>query len=106
MNTINCSVCNCSHNSNNTCYANRINVAGKGAKNSIDTCCGSFLDEKLYSNLTNNTNEDGNCTALVCNVDTCAHNENSMCVLDNISVSGDSSTKIYNETQCNSFDLK
>lgn len=106
MNTINCSVSNCSHNSNNVCYANRINVAGKGAKNSIDTCCGSFLDKKLYSNLTNSCNESSNCTTLVCNVDTCIHNKNCVCTLDNISVAGDGCTNIYNETQCNNFELK
>lgn len=106
MNTINCTVKNCSHNNDCVCYANRINVAGKGATNPNSTCCGSFLDKSLYSNLTNNTNQNGKCTALVCNVDTCTHNENSMCVLDTISVSGDGSPKIYSETQCNSFEIK
>ena len=106
MTTINCSVTNCSHNSNEICYANRINIAGKGAKEHVDTCCGSFLDEKLYSNLTNNTNTEGKCDALVCNVDTCKHYSNNLCMLDTICVSGDGCTKVYNETRCDSFDTK
>ena len=56
MDKINCSVKNCSHNKETSCYANRVNVGGKGAKKSCNTCCGSFLDKVHYSTLTNNTN--------------------------------------------------
>ena len=34
---INCAVENCSHNNCGTCYANRINVEGNGAKNAETT---------------------------------------------------------------------
>ena len=37
MPKINCSVSNCSHNDENTCYANIINVGGKSARKDSDT---------------------------------------------------------------------
>ena len=71
MNKINCNANNCSHNSNGVCYANRINVGGQGATEACETCCGSFLDKKHYSTLTNNTNADGPCDCIVCTAEKC-----------------------------------
>ena len=51
MNKINCNVDNCSHNSTGICYANRIDVGGKGVTDACETCCGSFLDKRQYSRL-------------------------------------------------------
>ena len=76
MNKINCSVNNCSNNNSGTCYANRVNVGGKGAQKCCDTCCGSFLDKDNYSTLTNNTNSKGACDCLVCEATTCYYNDN------------------------------
>lgn len=105
MDKINCSVDNCSHNKSGVCYSNRINIGGKTANESCDTCCGSFLDEKLYSDLTNNTNSSGCCDCLVCNVHSCSYNHSNLCNLESINVSGEN-VKIYSETNCSSFDLK
>lgn len=105
MNKINCSVNNCSHNSSNTCYADRVNISGHGSKCSENTCCASFLDEKLYGNLTNNVNpftSSTNCDVLVCGVETCKYNSNHLCSLDSIDVGG-SFVNLYSETSCNSF---
>ena len=105
MNKIDCSVNNCSHNNSGTCYANRVNVGGKGAKAACDTCCGSFLDKDNYSKLTNNTNSNKGCDCLVCEVTTCSYNDNKLCSADCISVSGDNAN-IYTETNCNTFKIK
>lgn len=105
MNKINCVVNNCSHNKSGTCYSNRVNIGGKTANEECNTCCGSFLDEKLYSDLTNNTNSEGSCDCLVCKVESCIHNCNNLCDLNSINVSGQN-IKIYSETNCASFNLK
>lgn len=102
---INCSVTNCSHNNENTCYANIINIAGKNAKKDCDTCCGSFLDAATYSHLTNNVNqEESQCTALTCNVGTCTYNSNNLCTAKSIQVSG-TNVKLYTETNCTTFKI-
>lgn len=106
MSKINCSVTNCSHNNENTCYANVINVGGKSAKKDCDTCCASFLDVKLYTGLTSNINEEGTeCTAITCNVGTCTYNSNNLCNADSIDVSG-KNVNLYLETNCSTFKTK
>ena len=56
MDRVNCDAHSCSHNKDNVCYANRVNIGGSGAQVDGETCCGSFLNRLLYSDLTNNTN--------------------------------------------------
>ena len=105
MAKINCSVINCSHNDRGICYANQISVSGKKAHSSVHTCCSSFLDSSNYSNLTNNTNNDGLCELLSCNVKTCNHNCNNACTLNSISVtSNNTRVNLYSETYCSSFE--
>ena len=105
MAEINCSVNNCSHNKSGVCYSNRVNIGGLNSCCSEDTCCGSFLDKNLYSDLTNNTNASGSCDALICKVGNCKYNCNSLCDLPCISVDGDD-VKIYSEAHCQSFQEK
>jgi len=105
MTKINCSVNSCSHNEKGSCYANCINVDGKGAKDPCDTCCGSFLDKASYSKLTNNTNSNGACDCLVCEVTTCEYNNDKLCSAETISVSGNN-VNIYTETNCSTFKIK
>lgn len=105
MEKINCDVTNCSHNKSGACYSNRVDIGGGSAKSEHGTCCGSFLNEYLYSDLTNNTNSKGQCDALTCNAESCAHNYNKLCELDSVNISGYGS-QIYSETRCSSFDSK
>ncbi|WP_322382011.1 DUF1540 domain-containing protein [Clostridium perfringens] len=94
---------NCSHNKENICFSNRTNVVGKNSDKECDTCCASFLDRAIYGNLTNNTYDEGEpCSCLVCKVNTCRYNENELCSLNSINVSG-SDVKLYSETNCESF---
>ena len=102
MNKINCTIENCSHNQTGVCFSNRVNIGGLGASKSDNTCCGSFLDERNYGNLTNNTNSAGNCDIVVCSVENCKHNHNTICNLNEITVDG-INVKIYSETSCESF---
>lgn len=103
MERIKCSVDNCSHNCSQVCYSNRVNIVGYGAEDKDDTCCGSFLDVRNYSNLTNNTNGSGPCDCLVCKAEQCIHNKNQLCTLESIQV-GCGQSNIYSETLCQSFE--
>ncbi|MBE6071022.1 MAG: DUF1540 domain-containing protein [Clostridium butyricum] len=103
MQKINCDVNICSHNKEGICYSNRVDIGGVSASTSSGTCCGSFLNKNLYSDLTSNTNSQGKCDSLVCTAETCSYNENKLCTLSSINVSG-SRSQIYTETECSSFD--
>ncbi|GAB6167637.1 DUF1540 domain-containing protein [Clostridium carnis] len=103
MQKINCNVNNCSHNNSGICYSNRVDIGGKNSNSDCATCCGSFLDKQLYSDLTNNTYSAGECDCLVCKVESCAHNCNNLCDLNSIDVSGNNA-RIYSETNCSSFE--
>ncbi|OOM77804.1 DUF1540 domain-containing protein [Clostridium sp. BL-8] len=105
MEKISCDVTNCSHNKSGLCYSNRVDIGGMSASTERGTCCGSFLNEAHYSNLTDNTNSSGQCDSLTCNVQSCTHNYNKLCELSSISVSGYGS-QLYSETRCSSFDSK
>lgn len=103
MQKICCDVTNCSHNSGGECYADRVNIGGDGASEGKATCCGSFLDVQLYSNLTNCSSCGEKGTALVCKATECTYNKNKLCTLDSIQVSGGPSN-LYSETYCASFE--
>lgn len=105
MQKINCVINNCAHNNGGACFSNRVDIGGISAAENGDTCCGSFLDEKNYGKLTNNTNGSGECSCLVCKVDTCTYNNNDLCSLEIINVGGNE-VNIYTETECNSFKLR
>lgn len=106
MQKINCNATTCSHNNSNVCFANRINIVGKNSNNDSGTSCSSFLDKDVYSRLTNNTYDAGEpCSCLVCQVNTCKHNENQLCSLNSINVSGNGSN-FYSDTNCESFSKK
>ena len=103
MQKINCDVSNCSHNKSGVCYSNTVDIGGMNACSDSGTCCGSFLNQSLYSDLTSNTNSSGPCDSLVCGVESCTHNCNKLCDLQSINVCGNNS-QIYSETKCKSFE--
>ena len=105
MQKINCDVINCSHNKNRVCFSNRVDIGGMNACSDCGTCCGSFLNKALYSDLTSNTNSSGPCDSLICGVESCEHNCNKLCSLNEIHVSG-YNPQIYSETECESFNRK
>lgn len=105
MSRILCGVDNCSHNNSGTCYADRINIGGKSSSSVAETCCGSFLNRALYSDLTNNVSSGGSCDCLICHVKSCEHYDNSLCTLESIEVGG-KNPQIYTETNCKSFNHK
>lgn len=105
MAKINCAVHDCSHNKSGTCYANSVDIVGNSAQTSSDTCCGAFLSKLHYSELTNNVLSSGSCDSLKCTVETCAFQDNKLCTLDNIQVSGENA-EYHTQTACVSFKPK
>jgi hypothetical protein len=105
MPKINCEVTKCSHNNSGVCYANCIDIVGNSAAKKSQTCCGSYLDKLHYSELTNNVLGSGSCDSLRCSVETCTYNDNKLCSLDAIQVSGNDA-EYYTQTDCSSFKHK
>jgi hypothetical protein len=103
MTKINCAVEQCSHNKQGVCYANCVDIVGSSAIDDFDTACGAFLNKLHYSELTNNTLGHGACNCLTCSVETCVFNENNLCALHDIEVTGRAAE--YTQTQCSSFKL-
>lgn len=103
MQIINCNAVNCSHNKERVCYSNRINIVGINSNTDENTSCASFLDNQTYGTLTNNVFQNGEpCDCLVCSVNSCKYNENQLCSLDSINISGNGAN-LYSETNCESF---
>ena len=104
MTAINCNINNCAHNTNGTCYANKISVNGKKARTSNNTCCSSFVNESGYSNLTNSTLDSNPCNSLNCTVKTCVNNAGNICALRDVSITSHAdNANLLSETYCGSF---
>ena len=107
MPAINCNINNCAHNTNGTCYANKISVNGKKARTSNNTCCSSFVNESGYSNLTNRTLDSNACNSLNCTVKTCVNNAGNICALRDVSITSHAdNANLLSETYCGSFRCK
>ena len=107
MPAINCNINNCAHNTNRTCYANKISVNGKKARTSNNTCCSSFVNESGYSNLTNSTLDSNPCNSLNCTVKTCVNNAGNICALRDVSITSHAdNANLLSETYCGSFRCK
>ena len=107
MPAINCNINNCAHNTNGTCYANKISVNGKKARTSNNTCCSSFVNESGYSNLTNSTLDSNPCNSLNCTVKTCVNNAGNICALRDVYITSHAdNANLLSETYCGSFRCK
>lgn len=106
MAKISCTVSNCSYNQGSACYASSIKVGGESAKKQEDTCCGSFLNQIAYSNLTDSASGGKGSSQIFCDVASCKHHSAKRCELSAIRVGGSSTSEIYTQTDCLSFEKK
>ena len=109
MNKIECGVGKCSHNRDSLCFAKRVNIGGKSLEGQNVACCGSFLNEILYGDLSNSVGEEIQpCDSLICHTKSCRNNDNSnsLCSLDSIQVNANVNITNYAETGCSSFEEK
>ncbi len=101
MTRLECSVTNCMYNDENCCCKGDILVTGKEAKNTSETCCGSFHERKGWGakNMVGHKSEhiDVDCEAVKCKF-----NEACKCSADRIGIVGGNATAIC-DTQCASF---
>lgn len=101
---VNCSVTTCTHNKNNVCFANNVNVDQLGMSNSVGgTACASFVDSSTCSEFTNNVNmSDAPCDHIACKAEKCVYNHDNLCSADSITVSG-GQVNSYAETDCATY---
>ena len=104
MSYISCSVSSCANNKSGTCYAAGLNIGGKGATSECDTCCGSYLNSAVYSNLANFTSLRGAADKILCSANTCKYNSDGACNLDSIEIGSSTDAKNYTETESLSFE--
>jgi hypothetical protein len=81
-----------------------VNIGGKGATSECDTCCGSYLNSTVYSNLAQYTSMRGEADTITCSANTCRYNSGGNCTLNGINVGSSTNAKYYTETECLSFE--
>lgn len=101
MTRLDCSVTNCTYNEDSCCCKGDITITGKDAKNTSETCCGSFHERKgdCCKNAIDHKSEniDVDCEAVKCK-----YNEACKCSADRIGIMG-GNAKVSADTQCASF---
>lgn len=103
MSRVRCSVESCSYNQNGGCHVNQINIGGKSAQNEKATCCGTFINKAVYSNLAEYTSMRGEAEIIKCVAESCKYNSTGECSLDEIQVGGESAV-YHTQTDCLSFE--
>ena len=101
MTRLDCNVTNCLHNAENCCCKAAIIVEGEQAKDTCDTCCGSFDENKdgAYHNLFKTPE---NRLEVDCEAVKCVYNEGPHCSADHIGIAGDGASEA-SHTECASF---
>ena len=101
MTRLECTVASCVHNSEKCCCKQGILVEGANARESCDTCCGSFEENRggLFKNLfkTSETRLQVDCDVL-----SCLYNDDHQCRAERISILGDGARAV-GQTECGSF---
>ena len=106
MNKLKCTVTTCRHNADMLCDLNKIQVEGPAAKESRDTCCGSYAERKGGAH-----NLAGVCSAcatesteILCSAEHCAYNSGRKCKADSVKVAGCTADPcVVSETECTTF---
>lgn len=101
MGNIGCNINSCTHNKENVCcYSGNLNIELNNSATNNTTLCSSYLN--MADNSFTNTVESKlpNNQSIKCNVKQCIHNEDNMCGLDGIFVSGNSAATNEVETKC------
>ena len=101
MPELRCTVQTCLHNKNFYCDLDKIQVGGREAKQSRETCCDSFEERKgdSYSNVTGDASP---ISQVDCKATECDYNHNCICHAGKISVEGSDACR-NEETECATF---
>ena len=104
MTNLDCSVKNCKYNEDNCCCKQNIQVDGSTARNTNETCCGSFV-ERTDNAMNSNGMAPEKQTNVACTAEYCTYNEDCMCHADNIDIVGNNACSC-GETECATFCCK
>lgn len=106
MTNLNCSAYTCHYNQNSLCSRGSIEVQGKEAKISDDTCCASFLETKedAGSSYSDRPGEKEGCEKIqiTCGAEDCTYNDCHNCTASAIDISGENSEH-RPDTCCDTF---
>ena len=96
-----CDVRNCSHNKEEYCTLDCIEVDGDTATNVESTCCANFdASEYAASNCVHEMQDE---VDVRCRVGACIFNDGCHCKAIDIKISGASTASCSHDTQCASF---
>lgn len=106
MTNLNCSAYTCVYNQNSLCSRGSIEVQGKEAHISDDTCCASFRERSSESDPTfrDSTGEKEGCEKIqiTCRAENCTYNDSCRCTAAAIDISGEDA-KSCPGTCCDTF---
>lgn len=106
MTNLNCSAITCVYNKDFLCSRGNIEVGGKDAHISDDTCCASFEDRRTRSegNAVNHFGETEGCKRIQidCIAENCTYNDSHKCTASAIDISGEDAD-VCQGTCCDTF---
>ena len=104
MTILDCSVTGCMYNEANCCHKGNIKVEGEDAKESEDTCCGSF-DENTGDSFKNLFKTPEKSLKIDCEAVNCKHNEDHRCTAGHVGITGDGASEAE-QTECATFEMR
>lgn len=106
MTYLKCSATTCIYNKDELCSKGDINVMGSEARQSDETCCGSFRERTTSSATNAMTEGTGKKEILIdCKAHNCTYNEHCKCTAGSIGISGPGA-KDTQDTKCSTFRCK
>ncbi len=101
MTMLDCSVTGCVYNEDRCCCKGDIKVEGRDAKNTADTCCGSFKERgaEAASNVEKHMSK---MIEVACDACNCKFNKDKKCSAEHIGIAGGDACNSQ-ETECASF---
>lgn len=100
MTNLNCSVNSCTHNNNDYCCINCIEVGGNHADEPEHTCCNSF--EEKSGEFINSTESPNPTLDIKCTAKTCMYNNECYCEAEHVDIAGMDAIQDQ-ETLCATF---
>lgn len=99
MSSLNCSAKECGYYKDDLCERNHINVGGKQAHRTAETCCESFENQSVGKHTAMKADEN---TGIHCEAQNCEYNENETCVAKHVQIQG-CNAEVCGETCCETF---
>ena len=101
MTFLDCTVTGCVYNADKCCCKGDIQVEGKNAERTEDTCCGSFKERGSYD-MQNAVGRMSKEIEVACEACNCVFNEDKRCAAEHIGIAGKNACTC-GETECASF---